>query len=128
MPGKSDWLENQILNHVLRGTTYTPPSTLYIGLYTSDPTDAGTGTEISGGGYARQAITFTVSTVGSSSNSADILFPVASAAQGTAGYFGILDASIAGHLLYYGPLTPNKSIAIGDQIKIAAGTLTITED
>lgn len=128
MPGKSDWLENAILNHVLRGTTYTPASTLYIGLFTSDPTDAATGTEVTGGGYVRQTITFSVSTSGSSSNSADILFPVASAAWGTVTHFGIFDALTAGHLLYYGALTPNKSVASADQIKITSGTLTITED
>jgi hypothetical protein len=128
MPGKSDYLENAILNHVLRGTTFTPPSARYVGLLTSDPTDANTGVEVTGGGYVRQSIAFTAATTGNSSNSADILFPVASAAWGTVTHFGVFDASTGGNLLYFGTLTPTKSVASADQIKLAAGTLTITED
>ncbi|WP_456238617.1 phage tail fiber protein [Paenibacillus albicereus] len=128
LPGKSDWLENQILNHVLRGTVYTPPAALFVALFTSDPGEAGTGTEASGGGYARQAVTFTNSTSGSSSNSADILFPVATAAWGTLTHFGIYDAATAGKLLYMGALTPSQPIAVSNQLKIFAGTLTVSED
>jgi hypothetical protein len=128
MPGKSDWLENAILNHVLRATTYTPPSALYIGLFTSDPTDTGTGTEVTGGSYVRQTITFTVSTTGSSNNASDVLFPAATAVWGTITHFGIFDALSGGHLLYYGALTPNKSVVAADQIKLATGSLTISED
>ncbi|ASS64685.1 hypothetical protein [Paenibacillus sp. RUD330] len=128
MAGKTDWLENQLLNHVLRGTVYTPPSALYIGLFTSDPTDAATGTEVSGGSYARQAVTFTSATTGSVSNFADVLFPVATAAWGTITHFGIFDAATAGKLLYYGTVTPTQSISTSNQLKLSAGTIIVTED
>lgn len=131
MAGKSKYLEQKILNHVLRNASYTPPTTLYLALFTVDPTDAGTGTEVTGGSYARQTVAFNApaaSGVSTSTNSADVLFPVASAAWGTVTHWGIFDAATAGNLLYLGALTPNKAVASADQIKIAAGTLSVTED
>lgn len=128
MPGKTDFLENAILNHVLRGVAYTPPGALYVGLFTSDPTDAATGTEVSGGAYARQAVTFSAATTGSCSNSADLLFPVASAAWGTVTHFGVFDAATAGKLLYYGSLTPSQPITASNQLKLPAGTVIVNED
>jgi hypothetical protein len=70
MAGKSDYLENKILDHVLRNTAYTSPTTVYVGLYTAAPTDAGGGTEVSGNGYAREAATFSVASGGATANSA----------------------------------------------------------
>lgn len=131
MAGKSKYLEQKILNHVLRNTTYTPPAALYMALFTTDPTDAGTGTEVSGGAYARQSIAFNApspSGATTCANTTDVLFPVSTAAWGTVTYFGIYDAVTSGNLLYSGPLTPNKAVAVSDQIKIAAGTLSVTED
>lgn len=126
--GMSDYLENAILNLTLKGTAWTAPSAWYVALFTSDPTDAKTGTEVSGGGYARQAITFSTATVGSTVNSADILFPVATAAWGTITYFAIFDAATNGNMLYSGAMTNSKTIAAQDQLKIAAGDITVTLD
>jgi hypothetical protein len=122
----SDYLENAILNAVLRNTSYTSPSQVYIALFTSDPTDAGTGTEVTGGGYARQPITFNAPSNGLVTNSADILFPVATASWGTVTHIGIYDASTGGNLLFHGALTTSKTISTDDQLKIAAGDITIT--
>ena len=66
----SNFLENAIINATLRNTTYTSPATVYVGLFTSDPTDAGSGTEVSGGSYARTAVTFGAPSNGTSTNSA----------------------------------------------------------
>jgi hypothetical protein len=122
----SDYLENKILNAVLRNTAYTSPSQVYIALFTSDPTDAGTGTEVNGGGYARQPITFNAPSNGQVTNSMDILFPVATASWGTVTHIGIYDASTGGNLLFHGALTTSKTISTDDQLKIAAGDITIT--
>jgi hypothetical protein len=122
----SDYLENKILNAVLRNTAYTSPSQVYIALFTSDPTDAGTGTEVTGGGYARQPITFNAPSNGQVTNAADILFPVATASWGTVTHIGIYDASTGGNLLFHGALTTSKTISTDDQLKIAAGDITIT--
>jgi len=58
MAEMSNYLENALINATLRNTTYTSVATVYVSLWTSDPTDAGSGTEVSGGSYARTAVTF----------------------------------------------------------------------
>ena len=76
MAEMSNYLENALINATLRNTSYTSPTTVYVGLYTSDPTDANTGTEVSGGCYARVAVTFGAPSNGVSTNSANVEFPV----------------------------------------------------
>lgn len=122
----SNYLENALINGTIRGTTYTAPTTVYVGLYTSDPTDANTGTEVSGGSYARQSATFAAPSNGASATNADINFPQATAGWGTVGWIGILDASTGGNLLYHTPLDNSKTIDSGDIFKIASGSLTVT--
>ena len=122
----SDYLENAIINATLRGQVWTPPATVYLALYTSDPTDAKTGTEVSGGAYARQTIAFNTPMNGASSSSVDVLFPIAIASWGTVTHIGLFDAVSAGNLLYHGALTNPKTIAIDDQLKIAAGDITVS--
>jgi len=124
----SDYYENKIIDHMLRNQSFTPPSTLYVALYTVAPSDSGGGTEVSGGSYARQTVTFTAASAGATSNSADIAFPQATADWGTIVAIGILDASSAGNLLAWGTLTTNKTINNGDQFKILAGNLTLSVD
>jgi hypothetical protein len=122
----SNYLENALINGTIRGTTYTAPSTVYVGLYTSDPTDANTGTEVTGGSYARQSATFAAPSNGSSASNADVTFPQATANWGTVGWIGILDASTSGNLLYHTALDASKTIETGDIFKIASGNLTVT--
>jgi hypothetical protein len=124
----SDYLENALLDAVLRNTPYTSPSQVYVALFTSDPTDAGTGTEVSGGGYTRQAVTFNAPSNGQVTNASDILFPVATASWGTVTHVGIYDAQTGGNLLFSGALTTSKTISTNDQLKIAAGSLSISLD
>lgn len=126
MAEMSNYLENALINVTLRATAYTAPATVYVGLYTTDPTDANTGTEVTGGSYARQPASFGAPSNGASLTSADISFPQASASWGTVGWIGILDASTAGNLLYHTPLTASKTIDTGDIFKIAAGSLSVT--
>jgi hypothetical protein len=126
MAEMSNYLENALINATLRNTSYTSPATVYLGLYTSDPTDADTGTEVSGGSYARQAITFGAPSNGVTSNTAAIEFPQATANWGTVGWIGIEDALTGGNLLYHSPLDASKTIASGDIFKIAIGSLSVT--
>ncbi|OPX87015.1 MAG: hypothetical protein A4E53_02670 [Pelotomaculum sp. PtaB.Bin104] len=121
----SDYLENALINAVLRNTPYTSPATVYVGLFTSDPTDAGTGTEVSGGAYARQAVTFTAPTDGQTSNSADVLFPIATAAWGTVTHIGLFDALSGGNLLFHAPLEFEKTINISSQFKLPQNYLIV---
>jgi hypothetical protein len=122
----SNFLENALINATLRNTSYTSPATVYVGLYTSDPTDANTGTEVSGGSYARTAVTFGAPSNGVSTNSAAVEFIQATASWGTVGWIGILDAATSGNLLYHTPLDISKVISSGDIFKISIGSLSVT--
>jgi hypothetical protein len=126
MAEMSNYLENALINVTLRATAYTAPTTVYVGLYTSDPTDANTGTEVSGGSYARTSVTFGAPSDGVSLNSAAVEFPQATGSWGTVGWIGLLDASTSGNLLYHTPLDISKTIASGDIFKIAIGSLSVT--
>lgn len=126
MAEMSNYLENALINATLRNTSYTSPSTVYLGLFTSDPTDANTGTEVSGGSYARQSITFGAPSNGVSTNSAAIEFPQATGSWGTVGWIGIMDSLTTGNLLYHTALDSSKTIASGDIFKIAIGSLSVT--
>ena len=122
----SNYLENALISAVLRNTSYTSPATVYVSLYTSDPTDADTGTEVTGGSYARTSVTFGAPSNGVSTNSADITFPTATASWGTVTHIGIHDASTSGNLLFHTPLDTAKTIDSGDIFKISTGNLSVT--
>lgn len=128
MAEMSNYLENALLNGTLNGTTYTAPAAVYVALFTSDPTDAGSGTEVSGGSYARTAVTFATAsgTSGSVASNADCTFPQATGNWGTVGWIGIYDATTSGNLLYHTALDAAKTIETGDIFKIASGSLTVT--
>jgi hypothetical protein len=126
MAEMSNYLENALINGTLRATTYTAPTTVYVGLYTSDPTDANTGTEVTGGSYVRTAVTFGAPSNGVTTNSAAVEFPQATADWGVVGWIGILDASTSGNLLYHSPLDVAKTISSGDVLRISIGALSVT--
>jgi len=125
---KTDFLENAFLNHTLRNTPYTSPTTVYVGLFTAAPGETGGGTEVAGNSYARQACTFGAPSAGTLSNSADVTFPQATGNWGTITHFSIFDDVAAGNMLYYGALTTSKVINTGDQLKFATNGITVTED
>ena len=122
----SNYLENALINAVLRNTTYTSPATVYISLYLTDPTDADSGTEVSGGSYARTAVTMGAPSNGVSTNSADVTFPTCTTSWGTVTHIGIHDASTSGNLLFHTPLDTSKTIDSGDIFKITTGNLSVT--
>jgi len=126
MAEMSNFLENALINATLRATTYTSVATVYVSLWTSDPTDAGSGTEVSGGSYARTAVTFGAPSNGVTTNSADVTFPTATASWGVVGWIGINDAATAGNLLYHTALDTSKTIDSGDIFKISTGNLSVT--
>lgn len=125
----SNWLSAQLLNAALRGQAFTPPSTIYLALYTSDPTAADTGQEVSGGGYARQAITFAAPAIEngkqSVKSSADIEFPVAGAAWGIVTHVGLRTAATGGNLLWSVALPSPRTIESGDKPKFLAGSTVV---
>ena len=125
MAEMANYLENALINAVLRNTSYTSPTTTYLALYTSDPTDADTGTEITGGSYVRQAITFGSPSNGTSTNSAAVEFPQATADWGIISHVAIRDAVTSGNLLFHTALDASKTINNGDVFKITAGNLSV---
>lgn len=127
MAGISDYLENKILDHMLRNQAFTPPTTVYLALFTSDPGDDASGTEVSGGSYAREAITFgSAASGGQISNTADITFTTATASWGTVTHVGIFDAATVGNLLWHGALSASKTVGDGDTFKVNTGDLDVS--
>jgi hypothetical protein len=126
MAEMSNYLENAVINAVLRNTSYTSPTTVYVGLFTTDPTDAGSGNEVSGGSYARVAVTFGAPSNGVSTNSAAVEFAQATGNWGTVAFIGLHDALTTGNLLFHTALDTSKTIETGDIFKIAIGSLSVT--
>lgn len=142
MSAMSDYLENKLVDQLFRGQTAPTTTTLYVALLTAAPSDSGGGTEVTGGSYARVAVTSSLanwagtqaaaSTVASSgtggqtSNNAAITFPTPTATWGTVTHFGIYDASSGGNLLFWGALTISKTINQSDTVTFPAASLSIT--
>jgi len=132
----SNYAEEAVLNHLFNKDALTGPST-YIALFTSDPTDAGTGTEVSGGSYARVLVydngsgspDWTLAAVDGTAyaveNDDDITFPTATASWGTITHVGIFDAATVGNLLWHGALDESKTIGTDDVFKISAGNIVV---
>lgn len=136
MAGFSDTVENAVLDHVLGKTTYTAPATLYAALFTAAPSDSGGGTEVTGGSYARVAITnnttnFPNASGGSKSNGTAITFPTATANWGTVTHIALLDHatnSAGSNFVATAILTASRSVVSGNIPTFAIGTLTFTQD
>lgn len=128
----STYLATALLNAAFRNTPFTSPDTVYLALYTSDPTDEDIGTEVNGGGYARKAITFTAPVVNNGrveiSNDTEIVFDIATSDWGTVSHVGVRDAETGGNLLYYGALSTPREILTDDQLRFTAGGLILTLD
>jgi hypothetical protein len=125
----SDFAENEILDHLLSAATYTPPATLYLAVFTAAPTDAGGGTEVTGGSYARLAVTndatnFPAAVAGAKSNGVALTMVTASASWGTIVAYALFDASSAGNMIGWADLTSSVLINNGDTLRFAAGALT----
>jgi hypothetical protein len=124
----SDYLEAELLDHVLRGQNYPPPAGIWAGLFDADPTDAaaGGGTEIAG--TTRQPVTFDppVTGAGTCANTADLNWT--GMPGGNVGAIGLFDAATGPNLLLHGALSATKTVTAGDTLTIYAGDLVITLD
>ena len=122
----TNYLENKLIDHFLGTASYTMPADVYIALFTVAPSDAGGGTEVTGGSYARQVATFSAASSGATSNDSNVDFTGMPAATTVA--IGIFDALTSGNMLLYGTLTTNKTTDAGDTLRIATGDLDISID
>jgi hypothetical protein len=125
----SNTFETHVLNYVFTTTSVTRPTAWYLALFTSNPAEDASGTEVSTSGtaYARQSATFTVSG-NTASNSAAIEYPTATASFGTVTHVGVFDASTGGNLIAYSALDTSKAISTGDVFRVPSGDLDITLD
>ena len=129
----SNFLEDELLDHVFGAAAYTAPATVHVALFTAAPTDAGGGTEVTGGSYARLAVTnnatnFPAASGGAKSNGVDFTFVTATANWGTVAAFGLFDAATSGNLLCWADLAVSKAVNTNDTAKFLAGDLDITLD
>jgi len=134
MAGKSDYLENELLDHVFGKGAYSSPAPVWLGLWTVSLSDAATGSksgEVSGGAYARISVPaskWNAASGGSISLASAVSFATATASWGTILAVGVLDASTGGNMLYWGNLSSGEQITSGDVYNFQAGTLIISED
>lgn len=123
----SNTYETHVLNYVFTTTSVTRPTAWYLALFTSNPAEDASGTEVSASGtaYARQSATFTVSG-NTASNSGAIEFPTATASYGTVTHVGVYTASSGGDLIAYAALSTSKAIDTGDVFRVPVGDLDVT--
>lgn len=138
MAAFSDYLESGILGYTLRGGSLAQPTKVYLALFTSDPTDAGTGNEVTDSAYARQdaAVGGSISsgwtapntsgTGTSVENAKAIEFPAIADGSVTVTHFAVYDATTSGNLLYHGPFATPKTLDVDDIASVAAGSVTVT--
>ena len=131
----TDFLENEILDHVLGGADYTRPASVYVGLSTTTPNDDATNiTEPPGGNaYARVTLTnnatsWPAATGGLKENGVNVTFPTATGSWGTVTHFFIADAPSGGNVLMIGALTTSKTIDNGDTAQFSVGDIDVTLD
>ena len=126
MSALSDYAETLIANFIANTQTATRPTAWHLAIFTAAPSDAGGGTELSGNGYARQAITFGAASSGVTSNTSTHTFTASGGNWGSCTHFGIFDASTAGNLLWHGALTTSRTINDGESLTVAAAAFTLT--
>ena len=128
MSALSDYSEKLLLDWLMTAGSATRPTAWYVALYTAAPSDAGGGTEVSGNGYSRQAVTFdeASSPAGTTSNTNTVSFTAAGGSWGTVTHIGIFDADTSGNLLWHGALTASKDVGDGDTLQFEIGNLDLT--
>lgn len=120
----TNYLENALLNATVRNTTYTSPATVYLALYSVAPTASTSGTELSGSGYSRQAITFNAPSGGAVTSNVTVTFGPATANWSTINATAVVNASTGGNIMYFTP-TAGQNILSGSSLVIGGGNVSI---
>lgn len=140
MGSMTDVGEAALLNYLFRNTAMGLHATnWYVALFTTNPTDSTSGTEVSGGSYARIAVVRTGAGFNAAhgtsptttENTSTITFATATADWGTITGFGLcitLAGALSTDLFYWGALSANKVVSNGDTFSFSASNLTITQD
>jgi hypothetical protein len=128
MSSFTDYCENKVLDHVVGKTSFTMPS-IWIALFTAAPSDTGGGTEATGGSYARKSTAgadWAAASGGATSNANAITFVTPTGSWGTVTHFALMDASTAGNMIAWAPLTTPQAVGTGNTVSFAVGELDIT--
>lgn len=125
MSDMSTYLKNALVNHTVRNSAYTSPTTVYVALFTSATDDDGGGTEVSAGGYSRKVATFHEPSNGSTDNPSDIVFGPATADWGTITHAALYDAATGGNMLLHDALAASKTVGSGDKFEFTTGELNV---
>ena len=145
MAAMTNYLENKLTDWYWRGQAFTPPATHYFALFTAAPSDAGGGTEVYGGSYARvgvssslanfagtqsaASVTASSGTSGTTSNNNAITFPTPTANWGSITHVAVFDALTGGNMLWQGALSAAKTVNNGDAApSFAASTFSAQMD
>lgn len=144
MGAMTDYQENKLIDFLLRGQAYTPAATVYLALFTAAPSDAGGGTEVTGGAYARVAVpcsttdwagtqaaastTVSSGNSGTTSNNNTLTFATPTASWGTIVAVALFDAATGGNMIVQGTLTASQVVNTGNTVSFAPGSLTFQID
>lgn len=128
MSALSDYAEKLVLDWLMTTGSATRPTTWFLALYTAAPSDSGGGTEVSGNGYSREAITFAAASSpgGTTNNTADVDFTASGGNWGTVTHIGIFTASTGGNLLWHGAMAASRTVNDGDTLTFATGAVNLT--
>lgn len=122
----TDYLEGALIDHVLRNTSMTSPTTVYVALHTASPTETGGVGELSGNGYAREAVTFGADTDGVSTNSGAVTFTASGGNWGSVTHFTVWDSLTTGNSLLWSALDTSRTVNDGDSLEFATSAITVT--
>ncbi len=122
----SNYLADKLVNATVRGVGYATPPTVYLALFTTDPTKDAQGNEVDQASYTRKEVTFTEPVDGVSTNASKIEWGTATSNWGNIGWVGVIDSTSAGNLLYFTALDNPKDILSGDQFVINVNQLQLT--
>jgi len=128
MAALPDHAEALLLDWLMTNGSATRPTAWYVALYTAAPSDSGGGTEVSGNGYAREAVTFAAATSpgGTTSNTGAVTFTASGGDWGSITHIGIHDAVSGGNLLWHGAMTASKTVNDGDTLEFSIGNIDLT--
>lgn len=125
----SDYLENALLDHLFRKSTFSAPDNIYVALFTSDPGEDGSSGEVSAASYDRVSTTgsdWNTAAAGSVTNASLIEFNIATGSWGTVSHFGLWDSGSTGNFIGGGSVTTATSVSEGDTPRFSAGSLTVS--
>lgn len=128
MAALSDFSEKLVLDWLMTNGSATRPTAWHVALFTVAPSDSGGGTEVSGNGYSRKAVTFAAASTpgGTTSNTNALSYTAAGGSWGTVSHIGIFDAATGGNLLWHGGLTASKAVGDGDTLEFAINSINLT--